>query len=140
MHLEGHKGVIVTAGTSATGLIAALLTRRRAIPAVFLVRSIAAQEALIGRSVEHVLLTTEDGFKDRLSKLATELGATAVFDGIGGGLLGRLLPILPTNATIYVCGFIDAATSTAFSSITNHGQEPHPSTLRQSGERDLVGC
>ena len=54
MRLEGHKGVIVTAGNSATGLIAASLTRRRGISAVFLVRSAKAREALIGSGVEHV--------------------------------------------------------------------------------------
>ena len=117
MRLEGHKGVIVTAGNSATGLIAASLTRGRAIPAIFLVRSAKAREALIGSGVEHVLLTTENGFEDRLSKLAADLGATAVFDGIGGGLLGRILPTLPANATVYVYGFIDTATPTAFSSV-----------------------
>ena len=117
MRLEGHRGVIVTAGNSATGLIAASLTRRRRIPAIFLVRSTKAREALMGSGVEHVLLTTENGFEDRLRKTAAELGATAVFDGIGGGLLGRILPTLPANATIYVYGFIDAATPTAFSSV-----------------------
>ncbi len=114
---DGHKGVIVTAGNSATGLIAASLTRRRGIPAVFLARSAATRDALIEHGVEHVLLTTENGFKDRLGKLAADLGTTAVFDGIGGALLGRIMPTLPANATIYVYGFIDAATPTTFSTM-----------------------
>ncbi|RZN35721.1 zinc-binding dehydrogenase [Bradyrhizobium sp. Leo121] len=114
---EGHKGVIVTAGNSATGLIAASLTRRRGIPAVFLVRSTQARDALTKYGIEHVLLTTQDGFTARLGELAAEIGATAVFDGIGGELLGRIMPVLPTNATVYVYGFMDAATPTAFSSV-----------------------
>ncbi len=102
----GHKGIIVTAGTSATGLIAASMTRKRMLPAIFLVRSPSAREQLLKSGVEHVLLTSEPDFESRLEPLAAKLGTTAVFDGLGGDLLTRLLPRLPMNSTAYLYGFL----------------------------------
>jgi NADPH:quinone reductase len=43
---EGHKGIIVTAGNSATGYALASLARKRNAPAIFLVRSVAAAEEI----------------------------------------------------------------------------------------------
>jgi NADPH:quinone reductase-like Zn-dependent oxidoreductase len=105
---EGHKGVIVTAGNSATGYAMASLARRRNVPAIFLVRTEAAREALRQKGVEHVIVTSE-GFTDTLGTLSAELGTTAVFDGVGGELLGRIAPTLPLNSTIYFYGFLGGA-------------------------------
>jgi NADPH:quinone reductase-like Zn-dependent oxidoreductase len=102
----GHGGVIVTAGTSATGRIAVSLTRQRAVPAIFLVRSGSARDELVEYGAEHVIVTEAEGFESRLGPLAEELSATAVFDGVGGGLLSRIAPVLPMNSTIYVYGFL----------------------------------
>lgn len=103
---EGHKGVIVTAGSSATGLIAASLTRRRNVPAIFLVRSAEMRDVLLGHGVEHVLVTTEGDFPERLETLAEQLDTTAVFDAVGGELLTRILPSLPIASTVYIYGLI----------------------------------
>lgn len=103
---EGHKGVIVTAGSSATGLIAASLTRRRNIPAIFLVRSAEARDMLLGHGVENVLVTTEADFPQRLEALAAQLDTTAVFDAVGSELLTRILPSLPMASTVYIYGLI----------------------------------
>ncbi|WP_322015685.1 quinone oxidoreductase family protein [Paraburkholderia sp. J12] len=104
----GHKGVIVTAGSSATGCALAALARRRKLPAIFLVRTEAAREALAGCGAEHVVVTRE-GFVETLEALSAELGATAVFDGVGGDLLSRLAPALPVQSTISFYGFLGGA-------------------------------
>jgi NADPH:quinone reductase-like Zn-dependent oxidoreductase len=110
----GHGAVIVTAGTSATGRIAVSIARRRNLPAIFLVRSTASRDELVQHGAEHVLVTEEDGFESRLSALAVALGATAVFDGVGDGLLSRILPVLPMNATVYIYGFLGGPAPIAF--------------------------
>jgi NADPH:quinone reductase-like Zn-dependent oxidoreductase len=109
----GHKGIIVTAGNSATGSIAASLERRRNVPAIFLVRSMSAREELVRHGVEHVIVTTEENFESKLATLAAELATTAVFDGVGGVLLSRILPNLPVNSTVYIYGFLGGATPIA---------------------------
>lgn len=61
----GHKGVVITAGSSATGRALASLARRRHIPTISLVRTDAARDALQSAGVEHVIVTRE-GFNDTL--------------------------------------------------------------------------
>lgn len=106
---EGHRGVIVTAGNSATGRMAIALARHRNMPAIFLVRSPEARDALVSEGAAHVLVTGEEGFGARLETLAADLSATAVFDGVGGPLLGRVLMHLPMNSTVYIYGFLGAS-------------------------------
>jgi len=106
MAAEGHKGVVVTAGNSATGLAMAALTRNKDIPAIFLVRSGKSREELRGLGVEHVLATSAEGFETEFPKLAEKLQTTAVFDGVGGELINRIAPHLPMNSTISFYGFL----------------------------------
>lgn len=101
----GHRGVIVTAGNSGTGHALAVLARERNLPAIFLVRTDAARQALLDLGVEHVVVTDE-GFAHTLGALSVELNATAVFDGVGGHLLSTIVPILPMNSTVYFYGFL----------------------------------
>ena len=115
--VEGHKGVIVTAGTSATGLAMAALTRRRSVPAIFLTRSGDAAAKLRFHGVEHVLVTSDQDFESALGRLAAELGTTAVFDGIGGELTSRVAPTLPMYSAIYLYGFLGAAAPVTISSL-----------------------
>lgn len=103
---EGHRGIIVTAGSSATGHALAYLARRRNMPAIFLVRSPAAQQHLQQRGIEHVIVTADEDFESRLIGLAAELETTAVFDGVGGALTSRIAPSLPVNSTIYIYGLL----------------------------------
>ncbi len=56
--------------------------------------------------MKHIVVTDEPDFESRLESLAAEHGTTAAFDGLGGDLLTRLLPRLPTNSTVYVYGFL----------------------------------
>ncbi len=113
---EGHKGVIVTAGSSATGLAMAALARKLGVPAIFLARSADAAAKMRPLGIEHVLVTSDKGFERELGKLAAELGATAVFDGVGGDLTSRIVPQLPKNSTIYFYGFLGASAPVTISS------------------------
>ena len=112
--VEGHKGVIVTAGNSATGLAMAALARRRGVPAIFLTRSEDAAAKLRSDGIEHVLITSHNNFENELGKLAAELGTTAVF---GGELTSRIAPTLPMYSAIYFYGFLGAAAPVTISSL-----------------------
>ena len=103
---EGHRGIIVTAGGSATGQALVALTRGSDTPLLHLVRSAAARSALQRRGAEHVLVTSDANFESAFAALAERLGATALFDGLGGDIVGRLAPHLPENATFYFYGFL----------------------------------
>ncbi|RFU49717.1 alcohol dehydrogenase catalytic domain-containing protein [Paraburkholderia sp. DHOC27] len=109
----GHRGIIVTAGHSATGNAMAALARQRNLPVIFLVRTDAARDALHAAGVEHVIVTHE-GYTTTLAERAAQLGTTAVFDGVGGRLLSEVATALPVNSTIWCYGFLDAASPMAF--------------------------
>ncbi len=106
MAAAGHRGVLVTAGNSATGLAMAALARNRSIPAIFLVRSEKSCEELRARGVQHVLATSGKGFEAEVTRLAEQLQTTAVFDGVGGELITRLAPLLPITSTVSFYGFL----------------------------------
>ena len=112
----GHRSVIVTAGGSATGYALAALARKRNLPAIFLVRTEAAREALRRTGAEHVIVAAE-GFTDKLGPLSAELGATAVFDGVGGDLSGKIAPCLPMNSTIYIYGVLGGSAPLSIQSV-----------------------
>lgn len=103
---EGHKGVIVTAGNSATGLAIAGLVQRRDVPAIFLVRSEVSRTELLRSGVRNVLATNSECFGSDFEKLAMQLDATAIFDGVGGELITRLAPHLPANSVVSFYGFL----------------------------------
>lgn len=102
---EGHRGVIATAGSSATGQALAAFAWRRGVPAILLVRTLDAKAELQRRGIEHVIVTQE-GFLAKLGSLAAELGATAVFEGVGGELVSQIAPVLPMNSTVSFYGFL----------------------------------
>ncbi len=113
MASEGHTGVVVTVGGSATGLAVAALARRKNFPVLFLVRSERGAETLRALELEHVLVTSDADFDARFEQLAAELKTTAVFDGVGGNLITRIAPRFPRNSTVWFYGFLAGATPVA---------------------------
>lgn len=113
---EGHRGILITAGGSATGRAALALARRRGLPALVVVRNAAAKADLIESGVPHVLASDERDFTGNLERLAEALDATAVFDGVGGTLVSRLLPFLPLHSTVFCYGFLSGPEAMSFHS------------------------
>ena len=106
---EGHKGVVVTAGSSASGLALAALVQARKTPAIFLVRSAESRESMRSLGIEHVVATSDRDFDTEFEGLAEELRTTAVFDGVGGDLITRIAPLLPVNSSVSFYGFLAGA-------------------------------
>jgi NADPH2:quinone reductase len=113
---EGHRGIIVTAGNSATGRAMAVLARRRGIPILVIVRNETAKEEVLKTGVEHVLSSSDPNFMQDLEQTARELGTTAVFDGVGGVLLSKMLGALPSRSSIFFYGFLSGAEKVEFPS------------------------
>ena len=105
----GHRGVIATAGASATALALAALAKERQVPVIHLVRSQAQYEEMRRLGLEHVITTDGEGFEDKLGQAAETLGTTAVFDGLGGALINRIAPHVPMNTSVYIYGTLDGS-------------------------------
>ena len=65
---EGHRGIVVTAGGSATGQALIALTRGSDTPLLHLVRSASARDALQRLGAEHVLVTSDAEFRKRIRR------------------------------------------------------------------------
>jgi NADPH:quinone reductase len=115
---DGHRGVIVTAGGSATGRALAVLARRRGMPILVLVRSERAKEEVLKSGLEegHVLHSGDPNFVRDLEQKAKELGTTAVFDGVGGAFVSQIIGALPPKSSIYFYGFLSGSEKVEFHS------------------------
>ena len=103
---EGHKGIICTAGNSATGLAMLGVCWAYKIPILSIVRNEEAKKDLEKLDATNVLVQNEPDFETQLEKLSIELNTTAVFDGVGGDLISKVAKALPRNSTIYTYGFL----------------------------------
>jgi NADPH:quinone reductase len=113
---EGHRAIVVTAGRSATGRAMAALARLRGIPTLLIVRSATSKAEMLRNGLLHVLASDDADFLRDFEHLAAELGATAVFDGVGGALISRLIGILPRRSSIFFYGFLSGVEEVTFHS------------------------
>jgi NADPH2:quinone reductase len=113
---EGHRGIVVTAGRSATGRAMTFLARRRNIPTVTIVRSSESKAEMLRDGLQHVLASDDPGFLRDFEQTASTLGTTAVFDGVGGTFLSQLLAALPLRSSIYFYGFLSGLEKVSFNS------------------------
>lgn len=111
---DGGGAVLVTAGNSATGRALAVLARARGVCAVLLVRSADVRTELEQHGIADVLVVDDEDGVEAAGRAAGALGVSAVFDGVGGVALTRLLPQLPVNATVYAYGFLGGTEPVSF--------------------------
>ncbi len=115
---DGHKALICTAGNSATGIAMLGLCHRQNFPIISIVRTEKGKKELEALGAKNILVQSETDFKHQLQQAAEQLGATVVFDGVGGTVLSKIVDILPFNTSIFSYGFIDKETPFSFHTTT----------------------
>jgi len=103
---EQHRGVLVTAGSSATGIAMLGIALAYGIPLVSIVRTGAARQRLIALGAENVVVASDPDFERDLAALLEAQNASAVFDGVGGALLSRIAPLALRGSTVYSYGYL----------------------------------
>jgi NADPH2:quinone reductase len=103
---EGHGGVLITAGTSATGIAMLGLGLAGEIPIVSIARNEAGKQQLLRLGAKHVVVQNDPDFETDLARAAEANRATEVFDGVGGELLTRIAPHLPRECTVSSYGYL----------------------------------
>ena len=107
---EGHKGILSTAGTSATGIAMLGICLAFNFPLVSIVRNEAGRKELAALGATHIVVQDDPAFRQQLQEVSVSLSATAVFDGAGGEVLNKIIAAIPNNATIYSYGYLGDAT------------------------------
>jgi NADPH2:quinone reductase len=103
---EGHKAITATAGNSATGIALLGFCLAYNFPLISIVRNENGKKELEELGAKNIVVQSDTEFDQELTDLAATLSATAVFDGVGGQILNRLLPLIPRGSVIYSYGYI----------------------------------
>jgi NADPH:quinone reductase-like Zn-dependent oxidoreductase len=103
---DGHRGVLITAGTSATGRALVGIARNFGLTSVALVRDDAGLQKLRELGADEVVAQSDANFDTDVQAAVEHRSATAVFDGVGGTLLTRLVPRLAQRSTVHSYGYL----------------------------------
>lgn len=107
---QGHKGIIGTAGNSATGIALLGICLEAGFPLISIVRNEESKRKLEALGATHVVVQTDSAFREQLSEMGQTLATTAIFDGVGGEVLNKIIDIIPNNSVIYCYGYLGGAT------------------------------
>jgi NADPH:quinone reductase len=103
---EGHKGIISTAGNSATGIALLGFCLTYNFPLISIVRNEEGRKELEALGAKNIVVQSDAGFNQKLTETAQTLSATAIFDGVGGQTLSKILPLISRGSVIYSYGYI----------------------------------
>jgi len=107
---EGHKGIISTAASSATGIAMLGICLAYNFPIISIVRTEKDKKELEELGAKNIVAQSDTDFKLHLKEMAQKLGTTAIFDGVGGEILNKIVDLLPFNSTIYCYGYLGGQT------------------------------
>lgn|GEM_PF-509304 len=103
---EGHRGILCTAGNSATGIALLGICLTYNFPLISIVRNAESKKELEELGARNVVVQSEENFSLQLKEMAQELKTTAIFDGVGGEILNKIIDSLAHNSVIYCYGYI----------------------------------
>ena len=99
LRMEGHTALAHTAAASNLGQMLNRICLADGVPLVNIVRRPEQAELLRAQGAEHVVLSSEPDFLEKLTDALAETGATLAFDAIGGGrLAGQILGCMEAAA------------------------------------------
>ncbi|WP_216848944.1 zinc-binding dehydrogenase [Pedobacter sp. L105] len=106
---EGHRGIISTAGTSATGIAMVGICQAYDFPLVSIVRNEKGRKELEALGAKNIAVQDDYDFAQHLKEMSQKAETTAVFDGVGGEVLNKIIEVIPNNSTIYSYGYLGDA-------------------------------
>ncbi|OQR94968.1 hypothetical protein THRCLA_08055 [Thraustotheca clavata] len=103
---RGAKAIINTAAASALGKMLVRHAREEGLEVIAVVRRPEQVKILEGVGAKYIVDTSVDGWEQKLSKLAHELGATVGFDPVGGSLFASVLTAMPPKSILHCYGLL----------------------------------
>ncbi len=115
---EAHKGIISTAGNSATGIALLGFCLTYDFPLISIVRNEEGRKELERLGAKNIVVQSDPDFSRHLTDIAQTLNATAIFDGVGGDILNKILALIPRGSVIYSYGYIGDSVPFSFHTST----------------------
>lgn len=105
---NGAKAFIHTAAASQLGQMLVKLVKQEntGIELINVVRRVEQADVLKALGATHVVVTSEENWRDELKALGKKLGASIAFDAVAGEMTGDLMDILPKGGKVYVYGVL----------------------------------
>ena len=95
-----HAAFVNTAAASQLGRMLVRMAKKKGIPLINIVRRKEQSDLLRSLGAEHVLVSTEASFDQKLKELTHRLTATLFLDAISGDFTQRLIDASPTGSLI----------------------------------------
>lgn len=102
----GHKAIVQTAACSALGKMSVKLFKEFNIRVINVVRRDDQAKILFENGADLVLNSEDEDFDSRLKEATKGLGASAVFDAVGGELAERIFALMPERSIFYLYGLL----------------------------------
>jgi len=96
--------IVQTAANGAVGKIMAVLAKSRGVKLLNLVRRPEAVDELKAMGMEHVLSTSDEGWKQAAKAIIGEEGARAAIDSVGGSIATDLTEFLGDEGQLVIFG------------------------------------
>ncbi|CAB9514767.1 Enoyl-[acyl-carrier-protein] reductase, mitochondrial [Seminavis robusta] len=110
----GAKALVHTAAASQLGQMMVKLTKSEGANAMKIINVVRREEQatlLKELGAEHVVVTSEDNWKETLKAKVEELQATVAFDAVAGEQAGDILTALPKKGTLFIYGALGGTVS-----------------------------
>jgi NADPH2:quinone reductase len=101
-----HRAMIHTAGASQLGRMLIRLSQRHGFPLINIVHREALVAEVKAAGAKHVLDSGRADFRESLTSLSRELGATWAADAVAGKMTGILTACMPAGSTVAVYGML----------------------------------
>eukprot|EP00301_Raphidiophrys_heterophryoidea_P016070 c2525_g1_i1.p1 GENE.c2525_g1_i1~~c2525_g1_i1.p1 ORF type:complete len:361 (-),score=95.97 c2525_g1_i1:316-1398(-) len=98
------KAIVHTAAASALGKMLVRFGRENDIAVICVVRRQEQEDSLKEVGAQHIVNSSQEDWKSKLSTLCKDLNATIAFEAIAGPTTGDVLSVMPNNSELFVYG------------------------------------
>lgn len=106
-HLQPYQTVLITAGTSTTGLAAIAMAKKINAKIIATTRTSKKRDALLQAGADAVIATEEEDLVARVMELTQNQGADVIYDAVAGGLSEKLVQAAKAGGHWIVYGLLD---------------------------------
>lgn len=113
-HLQPYQTVLITAGTSTTGLAAIAMAKKMGAKIIATTRTSKKRNVLLEAGADEVIATEEEDLVARVMDITNGRGADVIYDAVAGALSEQLAQAVKIRGHWIVYGLLDQENLPAF--------------------------
>lgn len=112
--LQAYQTVLITAGTSTTGLAAISIAQKIGAKIIATTRTSKKRQILLDAGADHVIATEEEDLASKVMEITAGHGADVIYDAVAGALSEQLAKAVAIRGHWIVYGLLDTENIGAF--------------------------